>query len=89
MFAYAVIGEALLREFFHGIEPWLVSTNAAAWIQKSYTIYIYPEGNCNSEAACRPDTIKVELLDAAVYLGVIGAVVLGASLLVFQRRDVP
>lgn len=89
MLAYSVVGEGLLREFVPTIERYLVSVNSFAWINGAYTITVYPEGSCFSRASCRPTQIKVELLDATVYFGVIGALVLLVSLLVFRRRDVP
>ncbi|MDQ3484100.1 MAG: ABC transporter permease subunit [Actinomycetota bacterium] len=89
MLAYSVIGEGLLREFVPSIERYLVSVNSFAWIDKAYAITVYPEASCFSRASCQPTQTRIELLDAAVYFGVIGAVVLLASLLVFHRRDVP
>lgn len=89
MLAYSVIGEGLLRSFFPTVERYLVSNNALAWIQKSHTVWIYPQGECFDEASCRPEKIVVELLDAAVYFGGITAVLLAVSLLVFRTRDVP
>lgn len=88
MLAYAVIGEGLLRELVPSVERLLVSVNSFAWIDKGYTIVDYPD-SCNSRASCRPTETRIDLLDAVVYFGVIGAVVLLASLLVFHRRDVP
>ncbi len=86
MLAYSVIGEAFLRGFFPRVEPWLVSNNTFAWIQDGYEITLYPD-QCFDE--CRPTVEKLTLLDSAVYFGVLTAVLLGLSLLIFRRRDVP
>jgi len=86
MLAYSVIGEAFLRQFWPRVEPWLVSNNTFAWIQDGYKITRYPN-ECGVE--CRPTVEKITLLDSAVYFGVLTAVLLGLSLLVFRRRDVP
>jgi len=86
MLAYSVIGEALLREFWPRTEPWLVSNNTFAWIQDGHKIIRYPD-RCGVE--CRPIVDNITLLDSAVYFGVLTAALLGLSLLIFRRRDVP
>ncbi len=86
MLAYSVIGEAFLRNFWPRVEPWLVSNNTLAWIQDGHKVVRYPNV-CFEE--CRPIVEKITLLDSAVYFGVLTAVLLGLSLLVFRRRDVP
>lgn len=88
MLAYSVIGEGFLREFRRGVEPWLVSNNTYAWIQNGYTIEVYPR-SCGSFEECRPTETLISLADSALYFGVLTAVLLGVSLLVFHRRDVP
>ncbi|MBA3310177.1 MAG: ABC transporter permease subunit [Nocardioidaceae bacterium] len=88
MFAYSVIGEGVLRSFLPRIEPLLVSNNAVAWIQDGHTIRTFPQ-QCFDEFSCRPETTVIGLLDAAVYFGVVAAVMLMLSLFVFHRRDVP
>jgi len=89
MLAYAVVGEGLLREFRPQIEPWLVSNNTSAWIQGGHTISVYPEGACSGFRGCQPTQTVISLADSALYFGVLTAVLLGVSLLVFHRRDVP
>jgi ABC-2 type transport system permease protein len=86
MLAYSVIGEAYLRNFWPRVEPWLVSNNTFAWVQDGYRITRYP-GECFGE--CRPTVDKISMLDSALYFGVLTAVLVGLSLLVFHRRDVP
>ncbi|MGI8994491.1 MAG: ABC transporter permease subunit [Nocardioidaceae bacterium] len=86
MLAYSVIGEAFLRNFWPAVEPWLVSNNTFAWIQDGFKITIYPD-ECFE--GCRPTVDSLTLLDSALYFGVLTAALLGVSLLVFRRRDVP
>lgn len=86
MLAYSVIGEAFLRNFWPRVEPWLVSNNTFAWVKDGYSITRYPN-ECFEE--CRPVVDKISLLDSALYFGVLTVVLLGVSLLVFRRRDVP
>lgn len=86
MLAYSVIGEAFLREFWPRVEPWLMSNNTFAWVQDGFKITRYPD-ECFEE--CRPVVDKISMLDSALYFGVLTVVLLGVSLLVFRRRDVP
>ena len=88
MLAYVVVFESLLRNVWQPAERWLVSSNALAWVQDGYTIVRYPNA-CFDEVSCRPSGETVSMIDAVVYLGVIGGVLLLGSLWVFRRRDVP
>jgi ABC-type transport system involved in multi-copper enzyme maturation permease subunit len=82
-FAYFVAGELALRGQSGDSEPWLLSTNIAAWLERSVTIYVHCPTCVNGERQ-----ILVTGGHAAAYLGaLVGAAVL-ASAALFRRRDV-
>jgi hypothetical protein len=82
-FAYFVAGEIALRNLSRGSEPWLLSTNVGAWLERSITIYVYCPTCVNGERQ-----IVVTSGHAAAYLGtLVGAAVLASGAL-FRRRDV-
>jgi ABC-2 type transport system permease protein len=82
-FAYFVAGELALRSLSRGSEPWLLSTNVGAWLERGVTIYLYCPSCVNGEQ-------RVVVTDgrAGAYLGVLVAVAVAASAALFRRRDV-
>lgn len=86
---YLFFGEGLLRSFWHGIEPWLLSDRIAAWVQGSYRIENYDACNQgNFQDVCIPQVTILHAGPSAAYLLVVGALVAAVTLAVFERRDV-
>lgn len=82
-FAYFVAGELALRSLSRDAEPWLLSTNVAAWLERSITIYLYCPSCVNGE-----QQVVVTGGHAAAYLGALVAAAVVASAALFRRRDV-
>jgi ABC-2 type transport system permease protein len=85
-FAYAVVGEGLLRALWTGAEPWLASNRLAAWLMGDFEIITYPD--CGPREACEPLVRTLSLGDGAVYLSLALTIGLAASYVLFRRRDV-
>ncbi|MEJ7741981.1 MAG: ABC transporter permease subunit [Nocardioidaceae bacterium] len=83
---YALVFETVVRGVWPGSERWLPSNHFIAWVQGRWRVQTY--GDCSNNGRCRPVVTRFDLLDAAVYLGLLGLVIALASLLVFRRRDV-
>ncbi len=82
---YGLIGEAVLRGLFRGIEPYLLSSRMLAWLHGPYLILRYPNmcmGNCE------PTVTSISVTAGGLFLAVLlvaGLVVAGVT---FARRDV-
>lgn len=83
---YALVGEAVLRGVWRNIEPQLLSSRVAAFLDGQFVITRYPQ-SCGSET-CEPEIIRISALQGGVTLAVLLAVVLLVSVVSFQRRDV-
>jgi ABC-2 type transport system permease protein len=83
---YGLVGEAVLRSVSSGVEPYLLSSRVAAFLDGQYLIYRYP--NVCGTSGCEAEIIRISALQGGVYLGVLIVVVTVASLLLFRRRDV-
>jgi len=83
---YGLAGEAVLRSVSPDIEPFLLSGRVAAFLDGEYRITRYPTA-CGSQS-CEPEIIRLTALQGGIYLGVLLAVVLLASVVLFRRRDV-
>lgn len=88
VFAYAVGGEAVTAALpIEGAGRWSLANNVFAFVRDGHRYYdpsiqCGPRGMCNQMA-------RLELIEGAVYLGVLLLVVLVLSVLSFRRRDVP
>ena len=88
LFAYAVGGTAIIDALpFAGVGRWSVGNNVLAWLKDGYEYYDSslpcgggPDG-CNQ-------MVRMGLDQGAGYLGVVLALVLVASVLLFRHRDV-
>jgi ABC-2 type transport system permease protein len=82
-FAYFVAGELALRNISRGAEPWLLSTNVGAWLERRLTLYIF----CGD---CSDGQRQVVITDAraATYLGILILAALALTATLFHRRDV-
>ncbi|HEU5144998.1 MAG TPA: hypothetical protein VFT81_07455 [Dermatophilaceae bacterium] len=83
---YLVVVELILG---HGLligrlDPWLVSTNVTAFLERGTT---YPSTSC-SPAGCEPMTVTVTYTQGWSYLLAVGSGLVAAALLLFRRRDV-
>lgn len=89
LLGYAVAGEALAETLpVTKMSQWTLSANIQAWLSNGAEIY---DGSLCEELAggsCTP-TYLLTLEHAAVYLGVLLALAVVASLVAFRRRDVP
>jgi len=89
LFVYAVAGEALVAALpFERATQWALSNNVFAWFDDGVDVY-------DDSISCTPSTLEcvqqytVSLAHGAVYLGVMLAVAVALSLLLYRRRDVP
>jgi ABC-2 type transport system permease protein len=87
LFAYAVGGTAIIAALpISGVGRWSVGNNVLAWLYDSYEYY-------DQTLPCGPrsceQTVQLSLAQGAGYLGVMLAVVLLVSAVVFRRRDIP
>lgn len=83
---YAIAGEAVLRATFRDVEPFLLSARVAAFLDGEYVFYRSPD--VCSPTDCDSVITRITALEGGVVLGVLLALVLAASLLLFRRRDV-
>jgi ABC-2 type transport system permease protein len=88
-FGYLVIVEGIFGSALNNARPWLVKLNMDAWLTHGTTYYqercaSVPEGGyqCSQVEKWLPFT------HSAIYLGVIAAVLLVLSTVVFRRRDI-
>jgi len=82
-FAYFVAGEIALRGLSRRSEPWLLSTNVAAWLDRSFVLF-RPCPSCLSG----DERIVITDARAAAYLGALVAAGLAVCAALFRRRDV-
>ena len=85
---YSLVGEAILRGLFPGVEPYLLSTRVLAWLQGPYRIYAYPSSCGMDGAPCEPVVTTIGVTGGGVFLLALLAVVVTAAAVLFQRRDV-
>lgn len=83
---YALVGEAVLRGVWRNIEPQLLSSRVAAFLDGQFVITRFPQ-SCGS-GTCEPEIIRISALQGGVTLAVLLAAVLLVSVVSFQRRDV-
>lgn len=86
--AYALVVESIVAGMLPELQPWLLRTNMAAWVQDGS---VYWRNQCtvtSSGTTCTTVEELVTLGHGALYLAVVGAVLLAVTTLVFRRRDV-
>jgi len=83
---YGLVVEAVIRSLFRGIEPYLVSSRVAAWLQGPYEIRIYPQ-SCGP-GPCEPTVTTISVAAGGEYLLVLLAVLVLLAGWAFARRDV-
>ncbi len=85
-FAYFVGGEILLRNFWRGSPPWLLTSNVGAWLIHSFHIDTFvcpPQGG-----QCLQKTVRLSQAHGGAYLGVLLVAALLVWAVSFRRRDV-
>jgi ABC-2 type transport system permease protein len=88
LFAYAVGGTAVIAALpFTGVGRWSVGNNVLAWLNDGYRYYD-SSLPCGQRGMC-DQMATVTLAQGATYLGVMLALVVVASVLLFRRRDIP
>lgn len=86
-FAYLVGAELVLRNFWRGAEPWLLTSNVAAWLM--HGIDVPGPVGCSPDApGCLNRLIHVSTAHGAAYLGLATALLLATFTISFRRRDV-
>jgi len=85
-FAYFVAGEIAVRNFFPRSQPWLLTSNVAAWMDKRFEWYPPPCTTCANPGD--QQVMVVTLSHAAAYLGMLVVAALLVSGLLFRSRDV-
>lgn len=89
LFAYAVGGTAVIAALpFSGVGRWSVGNNVQAWVHNGYQYYDHSVTCSPGNDGC-DQSVHLSLAQGADYLGVMVAVVVVASLLMFRRRDIP
>jgi hypothetical protein len=88
-FVYLVIVENAVRATRLAWQPWLVTSNAAALVVPDGLTLQWPDQGFDEQG--NPTSESVQYLlgngQAAVYLAVVTAVVVGAGVVLFHRRD--
>jgi hypothetical protein len=89
LFAYAVGGTAVIAALpIAGVGRWSVGNNVQAWIHDGYQ-YFDQTIRCSPGSDGCDQSVHLSLAQGADYLGVMLAVVVVASLVLFRRRDIP
>lgn len=83
---YALAGEGLIRGLVPSLTPALLGSNISAFAENGWTWFTYPD--CDEFSACEPVEHTLSLLQGGMVLGVVAAVVILGSWVVFRRRDV-
>jgi hypothetical protein len=88
-FVYFAVMETALRAFQPSWEPWLLSTNAAGLLAPGgIEIPDYDNLTVSSEGLTEPSIYLLENLQAGIFLTVVAAVIVGAGVVLFTKRDV-
>jgi hypothetical protein len=84
-FGYFVAGELAIRNFFPRSQPWLLTSNVAAWLQQRFVVQLPA---CPTCAGGHDQVVVLTLGRSAAYLGglVLAALVVCAAAL--RQRDV-
>lgn len=89
LFAYAVGGTAVIAALpITGAGRWSVGNNVSAWLYNGYKYYDNTLPCPRLSDGC-DQSVHMSLAQGAGYLGVMLAVVMVASALLFRRRDIP
>jgi len=89
LFAYAVGGTAVIEALpVAGVGRWSVGNNVQAWLLDGYQYYDQSI-RCAAGGDSCDRQVHLSLAQGADYLGVILAVVVVASVVMFRRRDIP
>lgn len=83
-FGYFVAGELALRNFFPRSQPWLLTSNVAAWLQQQLTLYL-PCPDCAGNSG---QVAVITLGRAGAYLAALVLVALLVCAVALRRRDV-
>lgn len=85
---YALVVESIVAGMLPELQPWLLRTNMAAWVQDG-TVYWVNECTVTSTGTtCTTAEEIVTLGHGAIYLTVVAVALLALTTLVFRRRDV-
>jgi hypothetical protein len=88
-FVYFAVMETALRAFQPSWEPWLLSTNAAGLLAPGgIEIPDYDNVTVGPDGATGPSIYVLENLQAGIFLAAVAAVIVGAGVVLFARRDV-
>ena len=85
---YVVVVENMLGNLVQGLQPWLLMKNIDAWIAGGTFYYVQECTTSAGGTSCTGVEHPLEMAQAALYLGVLGVVVVLVTALVFRRRDV-
>ncbi|QDO88364.1 ABC transporter permease [Ornithinimicrobium ciconiae] len=84
---YMLVAENMVRALFPDWAKYLLSENLIAWVNDGHEMHTWV---CDEgfEGNCREVITRISLEQGALVIGVVGAVIILASWLVFRRRDV-
>lgn len=85
---YALVVESIVAGMLPELQPWLLRTNMAAWVQDGTMYWINECTVTATGTSCQTIEEVVTLGHGAAYLGVVAVVLLVLTALVFRRRDV-
>lgn len=86
--AYALVVESIVAGMLPELQPWLLRTNMAAWVQDGSAYWLNQCTVTSAGTTCTTVEELVTLGHGALYLAVVGAILLAVTTLVFRRRDV-
>ena len=85
---WLVLVEVILANQVEQLQPWTLVTNVTAWVQGSATYYLPECATTAAGSSCAGVSHVVSQTQGGIYLAAVAAVIAGAALLVFRRRDV-
>ena len=82
------IGEQVLTGMVPASQPWVLSPNLNAWMLDGTTYYVETCTTTSTGTTCDYTDRVLTLGQGAVYLAVVGAVLITLTAVVFRRRDI-
>lgn len=85
---YVLVVESMVAGLLPGLQPYLLRTNAAAWVSDGATYWVNTCTVTDMGTTCESVEKTVSLLHGATVLGLVGVALVVVTAAVFRRRDV-
>lgn len=85
---YVLVVENILANVVQGLKPWLLMLNIGSWLADGTGYYTDVCTTSAQGTMCTSTEHTLEIGQAALYLGVVGVVLVVVTALVFRRRDI-